>query len=214
VPDRQLTSRERAILFALLAEARPVSNVDLRVSAGGLTVDRKERDNLLDRKLIEADTTRPPYVYELSDTGWRWCADEMATGTPPRGNSLINALYLVLRRVRAHLDRTDHSLADVFGAAGPAQAADAAPVGTRQRIRSAYAGLAAGASDWVRLADLLDSLADVPTDEIHQELRAMERDPAVHIAPDPDQLALTDRDRAAAVRIGGKAKHLIAIDDD
>jgi hypothetical protein len=78
-------------------------------------------------------------------------------------------------------------------------------------IRAAYARLAAGAYDWVRLADvrpLLDGAAKAQVDRV---LRRMARQPDVRVVPDEDQKSLTAADRAAAVRIGEHDNHLLLI---
>lgn len=78
-----------------------------------------------------------------------------------------------------------------------------------QQIRRAYWALANGRT-WVLLTEVRD-LIDATKGEIDAALRLMERQTGVHLAPEADQKQLTRADRDAAVRIGGRDKHLIAI---
>lgn len=84
---------------------------------------------------------------------------------------------------------------------------------TEARIRSAYENLSASPGAWVGLAALRDALSDIPPLQIDYVLVRMERLVGISIAPEENQKTLTQRDRDAAVEIGGKKKHLIAIDD-
>jgi hypothetical protein len=179
--------------------------------AAGFRLDGAPRRRLAELKLITSDPVGPrrSYIHELTDAGWRWCADELSAPRPDRAGSLGNALYLLLRGIRDHLDRTDQTLADIFGTpAAPPPAAD-----VEGRVRAAYSALATAPSDWVSLTDVRARLSDLPRDAVDGALIRLERDPSVYIAPDEDQKALTDADRAAAIRIGGKDKHLLAIAD-
>ena len=196
----QLTNKERATLFALLALARPVSNVDLR-EAVGFDLTGQSRLKLVDLKLVGSELVKRRYVHELTDAGWRWCTEEMVADRPHRGTALDAALYLVLRTFRGHLDRERLTLADVFGT----------PPSTEARIRAAYTALAAGAGDSVDLADVRDRLGGIPRAEVDAALVAMERTPAVHLTRQVNQKVLTQRDHDAALVVGGVAKHRLAI---
>jgi len=74
-----LTVRQRAVLFALLGEARQVSNPELEALIG-FRLDGKERRNLNDRKLVESTMVGRAFAHELSDAGWRWCGDTCCSG--------------------------------------------------------------------------------------------------------------------------------------
>lgn len=85
-----------------------------------------------------------------------------------------------------------------------------------QEIRDAYWRLARRAKRphqvWVELADLRPELTHVSRDALDKALREMERGPYVHLAENENQKTLTKADRAAAIRTGGTAKHLILIE--
>ena len=75
----QLSGKERAALFALLAEAHPLSNPELEERVG-FRLDGAACRRLNQLKLVETIQPRRAFVHELTDAGWRWCAD----GSPPR----------------------------------------------------------------------------------------------------------------------------------
>lgn len=84
----------------------------------------------------------------------------------------------------------------------------------QNRARDAYNKLAREPGDWVKLARLRDRMGkDLPRAGVDEALRRMAIAPGanVAIAPEADQKTLTDADRAAAVEIGGRKKHMIAI---
>ncbi len=95
-----LTVRQRAVLFALLGEARQVANPELEQLIG-VRLDGAERRDLNDRKLVESTKVGRAFAHELSDAGWRWCAEELAAAPGERGSSLERAHYRVFGRVRA-----------------------------------------------------------------------------------------------------------------
>ncbi|KJE21239.1 hypothetical protein FF36_04470 [Frankia torreyi] len=78
-------------------------------------------------------------------------------------------------------------------------------------IRAAYASLAAGPYDWVRLAKVRPLLGGTAKAQVDQALRRMARQPDVRVVPDEDQKSLNAADRAAAVRIGEHDNHLLLI---
>ena len=62
-----------------------------------------------------------------------------------------------------------------------------------------------------RLAELRAALGDARGD-VDTALTALSRTPGVSVIPEEDQKKLTPDDRAAAVMIGDRPKHLIAIE--
>ena len=92
---------------------------------------------------------------------------------------------------------------------------DAAPVtdgrGLDERIRSAYAELAAEPGAWVSLTRLRPLFSDVVRTELDKALGRLLDAPDVNLEPEPNQKTLTVKDRQAAVRIGGEDRHLLAI---
>jgi hypothetical protein len=64
----------------------------------------------------------------------------------------------------------------------------------------------------VGLADLREKLFGVPREAVDAELERMASSQGVHIQAESNQKALTEADRAAAVRFGGDERHLLMIE--
>lgn len=124
-------------MFALLAEARQLSNPELAERVG-FRLDGKERRKLNDLKLVESGKVGRVYVHELSDAGWRWCADELTARPSGHGGSMERALYVVLGGLDRYLRCCGQSLADVFR-----QRQD---TGAEARIEAGYQALTSGRS--------------------------------------------------------------------
>lgn len=114
-----LSVRERAVLFALLAEARPVVNPELAERIG-FRLHGARRRRLNELGLVKSHKRGRAYAHELTETGWRWCALELAGGTTGhgaeagRGTAIERALYAVIGSIGRHLEATGPSLADVI----------------------------------------------------------------------------------------------------
>lgn len=81
------------------------------------------------------------------------------------------------------------------------------------RIRQAYKDLQRQPGDWVSLADVRDQLADVPRAEQDASLTRLAMTPGHHVIPWDNYKALSDRERSAALRIGGADSHHIRIEE-
>jgi hypothetical protein len=201
----ELSVRERAVLFALLGEARQVSNPELEKLIG-FRLDGKERRRLTDRKLVEPGRVGRAFAHELSDAGWRWCNEELSAGPSGRGSSVERAHYLVFGALGRYLGAAGLTLADIVRP-GPAVPADVAA-----RIEAGYRCLAAGAGEFVKLRELRLRLPDLPRPDVDAALAALFAGQRVNLIPQSNQQALSDADREAALRIGGEYKHLISIE--
>lgn len=195
-----LTGTERAVLLVLMAQARPVPNPDL--AALGPVLDKPGRDKLNRLGLIESDRTGGRYVHELTDRGWRVCRELIDAGPPPRSTGPAKALHTVLSGLGRYLDTAQLSLADVFGVTAAS---------TEDRIREVYGRLTPRPGAWVSLTRLRAELDD-PRADVDAALVALHRTPGISVIPQDDQKVLTAEDRAAAVVIGDRPKHLIAIE--
>lgn len=214
-----LTGTERAVLIVLMAESRPVANPEL--AALGPALDKPGRDKLNALGLIESERVKGRYVHELTDRGWALCRDIVAAGPPPRSTGPAKTLYTVLGALGRYLQRSEVSLAELFWPAETSEA-ETPEAETREaetpeaetledRVRVAYARLAPRPGGWVRLAELRAALGDARGD-VDTALTALSRAPGVSVIPEEDQKKLTPDDRAAAVMIGDRPKHLIAIE--
>ena len=137
----------------------------------------------------------------------------VAAGPPPRSTGPAKTLYTVLGALGRYLQRSEVSLAELFWPAEAETSEDETPgrETLEDRVRAAYARLAPRPGGWVRLAELRAALGDARGD-VDTALTALSRAPGVSVIPEEDQKKLTPDDRAAAVMIGDRPKHLIAIE--
>lgn len=215
----ELSARERAALFALLVAARKLSNSELEAQIG-MRLAGKERRRLNDMKLVESEKPGREFVHELSDGGWRWCADELSTGLAGRGTILERSLYQVLGMFERYTAAARLSLADVATLDVKAR-----PRGRHKRrdtaegegdltvrVAAAYAALTPGSGEFIKLRELREYLADIPRTALDGTLAAMFTAQRVNLIPQSNQQALTTDDHAAALRLGGEHKHLFCIE--
>ncbi len=198
--DDDLSLKERAIMLALMAEARELTNKELEAVCGQ-RLDGAPRRRLNERKLVTSEKRGRLLVHELHDNGWVWCREELSAPRPPRAGSGGGALYALLGGLARFLDRTDTALSDVFRP------------DVEQLVRAAYLTARPRPGAWVMLSTLREHLDGVTRDEVDAELTRMITQPGVHLAPESNQQALTAEHRAAAVHIGGQDKHLLLIED-
>ncbi len=214
--DDTLNAKERAALLALMAEAREVSNPELKRIAG-FALDGKERRRLNERGLVDSEMKVRSFAHELTERGRHWCEEELAADRPPRAGYLGGACYVLLANLSRFLNRADLRLADLFGRTDepPREASASENVvsngDVESRIRSAYQQLARESRAWVRLAELRP-LVGAGREEVDMVLRHLNRAHQASIIPEQDQRILTQADEDAAVRIGGENKHLISIE--
>lgn len=201
----ELTGTERAVLLVLMARARPVPNSEL--AALGPALDKPGREKLNRLGLIDSERVGNRYVHELTDRGWRLCRELLDAPPPARATGPAKALQTILAGLGRYLETAHLSLADVFG---ETTASPDTP-SVEDRIRAVYTELAPRPGGWVPLRRLRAEL-DAPRDAVDAALATLHRTPGVSVIPEENQKQLTDEDRAAAVLIGDRPKHLIAIE--
>ena len=207
-----LTVRQRAVLFALLGEARQVANPELEQLIG-VRLDGAERRDLNDRRLVESTRAGRAFAHELSDAGWRWCAQELAAAPAGRGSSLERAHYRVFAVFARYLDAAGLSLADIVRPEAEAEAgAGADEADLTACIEAGYRSLAASSGEFVSLRELRLRLPGRPRPDVDAALAALFTAQRINLIPQSNQRALSDADREAALRIGGECKHLISIE--
>src|ERR1700761_4984541 len=158
-----LSVKERAVLFALMGEAREVSNAELAECAG-FRLDGKERRKLNDRKLVDSRKVGRAYAHELTDAGWDWCATHLSEGPQGRASSMEVALCTVLGGLARYLEYTEQSLADVFQQRD-LEASDK-PGDIAELIRGVYLRLASEPGRFVKLRELRAELSSIPRNEL------------------------------------------------
>ncbi|WP_203590288.1 hypothetical protein [Streptomyces sp. SID13031] len=215
MPAQPLNLKERAVLLALLAEARPLTNAELQESAG-LRLDGASRLKLNDLKLVTSVKEGRSFVHEITDDGAAWCADELTAERPERSGAGGGALYAILAGLQRYLQRTGQALADLFQPPEPAgEVEEVVPVEDLEtRIRAAYKVLSSkSGSTWVGLVTLRPALSDVPRDDLDAALQLLSRQPGVHVQAEANQQALTAADHEAAVNFGDSSRHLLKIEN-
>ena len=127
----ELSVRERAVLFTLLAEARSISNPELEERVG-FRLQGVRRRKLNELGLVASHKRSRTFCHELTEAGWRWCAAELAAGAAgPTGRTVLagstvqgtgieRALYTVIGSISRYLEDTGLSLADVIVQLSPA----------------------------------------------------------------------------------------------
>jgi hypothetical protein len=202
-----LRLQERRALLILMTLVEECSNAQIDEKYH-LKIDRAVRENLVDAGLIKArKTTRPriAWWHELTEEGWRRCRDEFTRPAPERSDPTTRVLYGVLPFVDALLRRNGQQLADLLTV--PA----ATPPDLPTRLREAYEELTENQSGLVSLIDIREALSDTPRPELDELLRTMNRSREIVLSPDADQKNVTPASRAAAIEIGGEAKHELTI---
>jgi hypothetical protein len=215
----ELSARERAVLFALLSAARKLSNAELEALIG-IRLEGKERRKLNDLKLVESEKPGRWFVHELSDAGWRWCAEELAAGAAGRPTSLERSLYLLLGMFERYMTAARLSLADVASLdlkarpAGRHKRRDTAEGDgdLTGRVEAVYRALAPRRGEFVKLREVRERLTDIPRPAFDAALESMFTARRANLIPQSNQQALTAADRESALRIGGELKHLISIE--
>jgi hypothetical protein len=214
MPQDELSARDRAVLITLLAQARKVPNPELKELIG-FPLEGAARRRLNDRKLVESEKQGRTYAHELSDFGWRWCAEHLGTDAHPRETSLERAHRIFFGVFARYLNSAGLSLADVVTGNLPARTAGrherSADVDIPAQVEDAYQALAVGGSALVKLRELRLRLAGIPRTELDAALTEMFTARRVNLIPQSNQQALTAADRDAALRVGGEYKHLMSI---
>jgi hypothetical protein len=213
--NKPLTVPEKSALLVLMLMGNEVSNSEIN-DAYRFSIDRPARDTLNERGLIDIRMeTRPRrhYVHSLTEAGWQHGRHELTEPLPDRADKSFRVMHGVLCALDAHLTRTNQELRSFLHPVAAAQAVAEEPAAdVTERIESTYDSLVGRPGGWVSLTRLRGALDRVPRDEIDEALRQLSRRPQVYLIPEANQKILTPEDRAAAVDLGGEAKHLLSIE--
>jgi hypothetical protein len=209
-----LKPKQLGALIILMSEARIVDNNELDELAGcRLTGD--EWKVLAKRGLIEQSKVGQTYAFQLTDKGWGFCKRLHDTQVDVGNSTAARSIFTLLAGLHRSLDRLRVSHADFFK-----QSVDSPPAahdpGTgvdeiEASIRQAYRDLVRRPGQWVGLADLRDRLPDLEASDVDATLIAMAQMEGVRVIPVANSKALDDRDRAAALRMGGENHHALSI---
>jgi hypothetical protein len=205
----RLGHKQTAAMFTLMVLAREVSNQELKTLVG-FALDGQDRMGLNKLGLVASRKQGRPYVHELTDQGWAWCAEELTATKPPAPSprsTLAPALYVLLNGLDGYLRRENLRLADVF-----TPNVELTTEEIESRIRIAYRKLAPAPRDWVGLVDLRSMLGDAPRQDVDAVLKELSRTKQAVLVPESNRKALTAADHEAAIRIGGEDNHLLSIE--
>ncbi len=213
-----LTVRQRAVLFALLGEARQVANPELEQLIG-VRLDGAERRDLNDRRLVESTRAGRAFAHELSDAGWRWCAQRAGGGARPAEGAAWSARTTASSPCSRATSTRPGSASPTSSAPEPEPQPEPsrAEAGSRRAdltacIEAGYRSLAASSGEFVSLRELRLRLPGRPRPDVDAALAALFTAQRINLIPQSNQRALSDADREAALRIGGECKHLISIE--
>lgn len=206
--NEPLTIPEKSALLVLMLMGKEVANSEIK-NAYRFSIEKPVRDELVERRLIEVREERRPrkhFVHVLTDAGWQHGRRELAEPLPSGADKSFRVLHGVLCALDAYLSRTRQELQPFLH---PQAAADG---DVTEWIESAYDSLVGRPGGWVSLTRLRGALSRIPRDEMDDALRKLSRSPQVFLIPEANQKILTSEDRAAAVELGGEAKHLLSIE--
>ncbi|MEV0895662.1 hypothetical protein [Actinoplanes sp. NPDC049802] len=203
-----LSTPARQALVALMVRAERTSNPDLK-KRYRVEITKAAREELAGRRLISWEKgARGAIFHELTDLGWARARKEFRSPPPERVSGAWLLHYATLRHLDSLLERGDQQIADLYAEPDPGPP----PAGTvEERIRDAYADLAAKPGDLIRLVLVRDRLPDVERAEQDRVLKEMDGRREIHLDPDPARNELPQEALDAAILIGGEAKHLITI---
>jgi hypothetical protein len=210
----KLNLKEISSLIVLMAEAREITNTELKQIAG-FALDGKERRTLVDLKLVEWRKIGRAYAHQLSEKGWATCRLLLQSPRPSGAGSAGGALFVLLSGIDRALAQAKMSPADFFKPPIDieAPAVVAATAGdVESLIRAAYQRLAPEPGGWVGLAELRPALKQLSRPEIDDALRNMMSAPTVHLIPVANLASLSQADRDAALSVGGEENHALSIE--
>jgi len=203
--EHKLSPTQISALVVLMAEARPLSNPEMKELAG-FDLTGTDRAKLNDLGLISSAKQGRSFVHELSDAGWRrigelFQIDAIRGIGPTRG-----ALKVLLSALDRGFRRQHKAVGDFFYS-GALSTPD-----LEQEIRLAYKGTAKSPGEWVRLSLIRAALASASRAEVDATLTRMATQADVRIIPIANLKSLSQEDKSAAVELGGEFKHAMAIE--
>jgi hypothetical protein len=191
----------RAALLQLWLEDRVIPNVEL-TKQYKIELSKDDRNALNGDGLLESSKEGRRLLHRITDKGIAWCTSDLMEGdAPSRIGPLARVHASVLRRV----------VRFVYERGFLAEAIRAGDL--ESLIRQVYLDLGDGYQDWVRLAKVRPRLDGADRGEVDETLLKMVKDGDTHLVAGANRKVLTDDDHAAAIRIGGEDKHLMAIEE-
>jgi hypothetical protein len=199
-----LTPTDYAFLILLKIEGREIDNTEMG-KRYGVKLLGPDCTRLNGEGYVVSETAHRPYRHALTQKSLKVLDGRLeivkGDGRKDKRGSKEDSLWAALSALH------NHSLHAGDGAPTPVHDGPALD----ERIRSAYADLAAEPGAWVSLSRLRPLFGDVSKAELDKALGHLLDAPDVNLEPEPNQKTLKPEDRRAAVRIGGEDRHLLAI---
>jgi hypothetical protein len=213
------TDRQVLILWALL----------VREGAVGYQKDLKPEPTPADREvlvasgLVDVNKEMPSrrILLTVTERGWAWASENLHHSLPERSTAGAEILRAWLRRVGAYLNVADVALADVISPQGKAitrntdgsQAfVEMRSLGLRDRVRQAYLAVTGNRLNVrAKLAAVRRELEGVPSHELDETLKTMQREESAALYPLDNKTEITAADRQAAIYFGEEPRHILWI---
>ena len=161
----------------------------------------------------DESTRRDAAWIEVTDEGWAWANDHLASPLPTRTQSAGPILQAWLTHLHTFLRQRGLALADVIAARAEPTRKDAepgSPIALEDRIRRAYLDVTGGVwNQRVRLSELRRRLHGVANDALDATLLKMQQASKLVLFRLDNQREITDADRQAALHIGGEPRHVL-----
>ena len=210
-----MTPKERGTLLLLMAEGgRAVPNPELK-DRHGVELPKASREKLKNAGLVAVGEMKRPgtghrvLTLQITEAGWTWAATEL-TSERPRTPMGLGPFYAVLAGLGRYLQRQRLSLPDVFGAPLHADSS-ITTANVEADLLAAYRTLATRPREWIRLADVRDKMPALPREHFDQALWDLYRKQTINLNPDDNSKAVSERDHAAAYRLGNTDVHLMLV---
>jgi hypothetical protein len=179
-----------------------------------LELKKKDRQELVQAKLLETGRARGSQWLELTESGWRWVSENLRHQMP-RGSGLLSD---VLGYIDRFLKANNGALADLIGArnirtnptaAGPTGIPEE---GIKQLILQESLALNGGrANERVRLSQLRMRLSVVPRHSVDRALFELQDAGLIVLYPLDYLPDITAEDEGACVRVGGEPRHILYV---
>ncbi len=212
----EFTGNQLLGIWWLLLSGGECWNTDLKP-----TLEAARRKSLVDAGLIQVEKRRKvegkgPAVLHLTllDQGWRWAAENLEGNIPRRDSAALAILRQVMARLNARIANGDFSFAD-FCRPRPALEPERGSKremnhDLKARIIAECERLSDGVYESrVRLADIRDSMADVPREQVDQTLWELADSQRIKMFRLDRFHEITPRDAAAALETGSHDKRHI-----
>jgi hypothetical protein len=197
------------MLWALLGRGGSALAKDIKPK-----IEKKDRERLVERGLVEATKIKQAFQLEVTDEGWAWAGKNLAAPLPSRSTAGAAILQAWLERLGVYLRATATPLSDVL-ATRPESHEDSHPDtgALRDRIRAAYLQVTGGSFNRrALLRDVRVRLDDIDRQVLDAALLRMQIDDDAALLPLDNRAEITDTDRAAAIQIGAEQRHILWIE--